>query len=172
MGAVADLSAAPCHRSACEPQGLDTWASPETSMGFVVFFHFHNLEAKKGGGPKTRETKNVLFIPSLVRVRRPCRGLPCSAKAGLLKIAKLALAGLKIGRYVFSLEKDVQPTCGSLAETFGLLEEFHTKHLNLRRPLRSILSPKGMTFVFYVSRPTFFENQCGNAEKNKQTTKK
>ena len=34
-----------------------------------------NLEAKKGGGPKTRETKNVLFIPSLVRVRRPCRGL-------------------------------------------------------------------------------------------------
>ena len=44
-------------------------------MGFVVFFHFHNLEATKGGGPKTRETKNVLYIPSLVRVRRPCRGL-------------------------------------------------------------------------------------------------
>ena len=44
-------------------------------MEFVVFFHFHNLEAKKGGGPKTRETKNVLFTPSLGRVRRPCRGL-------------------------------------------------------------------------------------------------
>ena len=26
-------------------------------------------------------------------------------------------------------------------------------------------SPKGMTFVFYVSRPIFFENQCGRAEK-------
>ena len=52
--------------------------------------------------------------------------LPCSVKAGLLKIGKLALAGLKIGRYVFILEKDVQPTCGSLAKTFGLLVEFHT----------------------------------------------
>ena len=29
-----------------------------------------------------------------------------------------------------------------------------------------------MTFVFYVSRPIVFENQCGSAEKNKQTTKK
>ena len=41
----------------CELQGLDAWASPETSMGFVVFFIFIIWKLKKGGGPKTRETK-------------------------------------------------------------------------------------------------------------------
>ena len=30
---------------------------------------------------------------------------------------------------------------------------------------------KGMTFVFYVSRPTFFENQCGSAEKTNKPPK-
>ena len=39
------------------------------------FFHIHNLEANKGGGPKTRETKNVLITPSLGLVRRPRRRL-------------------------------------------------------------------------------------------------
>ena len=28
-----------------------------------------------------------------------------------------------------------------------------------------------MTFVFYVSRPTFFENQCGSAEKTNKSSK-
>ena len=74
VGVVVDLSVAPCHRSA-SCRGLIPGRPLKPVWGSLFFFHIHNLEANKGGGPKTRETKNVLFTPSLGRVRRPCRGL-------------------------------------------------------------------------------------------------
>ena len=55
--------------------------------------------------------------------------IPAGAKATLLSIGKLALDGLRKGRHVFHLEKDVRPTCGELSQLFGLLEEFRTVSL-------------------------------------------
>ena len=52
--------------------------------------------------------------------------LPPEEKASLLAIGKLALQGLKEGRYVFDLEKEVRPACGDVAERLGFVEEFRT----------------------------------------------
>ena len=49
------------------------------------------------------------------------------------------------------------------------------RHRATREKLTSKTSPfilpKGMTFIFYVSRATFFENQCGSAEKTNKSPK-
>ena len=52
--------------------------------------------------------------------------LPPEEKASLLAIGELALQGLKEGRYVFDLEKEVRPACGDVAERLGFVEEFRT----------------------------------------------
>ena len=62
-------------------------------------------------------------------VQGALENIPAGAKASLLSIGKLALNGLKGGRHVFHLEKDVRSTCGELTQLFGLLEEFRTVSL-------------------------------------------
>ena len=52
--------------------------------------------------------------------------LPPEEEASLLAIGKLALQGLKEGRYVFDLEKEVRPACGDAVERLGFVEEFRT----------------------------------------------
>ena len=59
--------------------------------------------------------------------------LPADAKASLLTAGQLALSGLKEGKYVFNLEKEVHQTCGDLGGLFGLLEEFHSVSLRGER---------------------------------------
>ena len=59
--------------------------------------------------------------------------LPAVVKASLTNVGKLALNGLKHGRFVFNIEQEVQPVCGDMAELFGLLVEFHTVSLRGER---------------------------------------
>ena len=52
--------------------------------------------------------------------------LPAEEKTALANIGQVALKGLKRQRYVFNLEKEVQPVCGDAAQRLGIVEEFRT----------------------------------------------
>ena len=60
---------------------------------------------------------------------------PARVKASLLNLGKLALSGLKERRYVFNLQKEVQPVCGGDMDELrcGFLEEFRTVSLRGER---------------------------------------
>ena len=86
-------------------------------------------------------------------------GVPAGVKTSLLNIGKLALSGLKKGRLVFHVEKDVRPTCGDIAQLFGLLEELWTVSLcgGSHEAQFCHLTYQEFLAAYYVSQSNFAE---------------
>ena len=87
--------------------------------------------------PSTRTELYTVMVVNMVRratAKSKKRSMPAStlddlpteAKTELVNIGQVALKGLKRQRYVFNLEKEVQPVCGDAAQRLGFVEEFRT----------------------------------------------